>query len=284
MQSGPVGLLSRIVQSKLLVSPSWSSTIHTSALPIRLQINTTPIQASLPFPASSLRPHLTINSFGRLNPTCLHTAKMSSAPVSLPSQSALRPLVEFYDPLIKGRDARGRTLDEILGWGDETLERQHDYIQMLFPLPEGSVFNFNAPVVDEETMLIFRGSPGLQNNVLRSLKRMISFYGFVAADKEGDGDLSGPRLTITPKADCELGFSHWKKRMDHNHLRITRIIRCLRVLGLEGAAWDFYNALMEIANAERQVSLTTRGFWLRAIQNPLFNAPDDTKVDWLARY
>jgi hypothetical protein len=45
-------------------------------------------------------------------------------------------LVSFYDG--SGPDGNGRTLEEILQWDAEKLERSHDYIQTLFPLPEKS--------------------------------------------------------------------------------------------------------------------------------------------------
>lgn len=192
----------------------------------------------------------------------------------------MRRLVEFFDPTAKGRDSYGRTLDQILEWTDTELEREHNYIQTVFPLPEESVFSFSAPVVDEETMLIFIQSPELKANLLRSLKRMLAFYGFDAEDKE-DPEF---RLTITPKEDCKPGFSRWVTRIDHNHLRITRIIRSLRILGLEGAAKDFYDALIEVYKVRGTIGSNSIGFWTRALENQLCDAPDGTEVAWLEKY
>ncbi len=42
-------------------------------------------------------------------------------------------------------DARGRWWRDILAKSDEWLEATHDYIQWLFPLPERSAFNPDAP-------------------------------------------------------------------------------------------------------------------------------------------
>ena len=50
-------------------------------------------------------------------------------------------IIRFYDPDVCAKDALGRQLDEILAWPDSKLESSHDYIQMLFPLPEGSPYN-----------------------------------------------------------------------------------------------------------------------------------------------
>ncbi|KAI1742374.1 opioid growth factor receptor conserved domain-containing protein [Xylaria scruposa] len=196
------------------------------------------------------------------------------------SSSSMRRLVDFYDPTTKGADSHGRTLDQILGWSDDKLESQHNYIQTVFPLPEESVFSFHAPVVDERTMLVFTRSPELKSNLLRALKRMLAFYGFDTEDKEG----SNLRLTITPKENWQPGFSHWVVRMDHNHLRITRIIRSLRILGLQGAAEDFYNALMAVQELLGRIGASSIAFWTRAMKNPLSQAPDGSEVTWLEKY
>ncbi|KAI1359012.1 hypothetical protein F5Y08DRAFT_320641 [Xylaria arbuscula] len=205
---------------------------------------------------------------------------MSTLSEKQPAKPSMRRLVRFYDPTASGPDARGRTLDEILGWDDDRLESQHDYIQTVFPLPEGSGFGHLAPIIDKETMLIFAQSPGLQKNLVRALKRMLTFYGFDAHEKEDDEF----RLTIAPKKDSNAGFSRWVVRIDHNHLRISRIIRSLRVLGLEGAARDFYDALMRIHEKSGRVGSSSIGFWTRAMEKPLRYAPDGAEVDWLEKY
>ncbi|KAI1757621.1 opioid growth factor receptor conserved domain-containing protein [Xylaria castorea] len=205
---------------------------------------------------------------------------MPSSSEKHPSKRSMRRLVNFFDPATKGPDSHGRTLDQILEWSDDELESQHNYIQTVFPLPEESVFSFHAPVVDEETMLNFTQSPGLKSNLLRALKRMLVFYGFDAEDKEG----SNSRLVITPKKNCEPGFSRWVVRIDHNHLRITRVIRSLRILGLEGAAEDFYNALIEVYKLRGMVGSSSIGFWTRALKNSLSQAPDGSEVAWLEKY
>lgn len=60
--------------------------------------------------------------------------------------------------------------------------------------------------------------------------------------------------------------------MDHNHLRITRIIRSLRVLGLEAEALAFYKALEE--TTPLHVSKRSREYWRRAAERSLNIRPD----------
>jgi hypothetical protein len=61
--------------------------------------------------------------------------------------------------------------------------------------------------------------------------------------------------------------------MSHNHLRITRIIRCLRILGLEKEAQAFYRALKNVC-AEGRISRTSEMYWTRAAKRPLNIPPD----------
>ena len=51
------------------------------------------------------------------------------------------PVVSFY---AGGRDSQGRTLAEILAWGDDELEAVHDYIQWMFPTSRPSGVNPDA--------------------------------------------------------------------------------------------------------------------------------------------
>jgi len=44
-----------------------------------------------------------------------------------------------------GTDHRGRYIQDIWNFDLETLEKEHDYIQWLSPLKEGSKYNKNAP-------------------------------------------------------------------------------------------------------------------------------------------
>lgn len=61
---------------------------------------------------------------------------------------------------------------------DDKLERSHDYIQMLFPLPEGSMFSYTAPIIDKKTMEEFRSNGHLQITLGHAFTRMVEFYGF----------------------------------------------------------------------------------------------------------
>ncbi|KAI5362072.1 Putative opioid growth factor receptor (OGFr) domain-containing protein [Septoria linicola] len=174
-------------------------------------------------------------------------------------------IVRFYGE--GAVDDEGRTLDEILDFNDDKLEGYHDFIQVIFPLPERSPINPSAPIINETVRDAFAENEVLRDNLFRALARMANFYAF---------DVSGTKddPSFEPKARFErLAEQTWRTRMDHNHLRITRIIRCLRILGLEQAALNFYDAL--VANKGAEVSARSLMYWERAAKRPLHLRPDE---------
>jgi hypothetical protein len=121
-----------------------------------------------------------------------------------------------------GVDDDGRSFDQILGWEDARLEAVHDYIQWIFPLPERSGANPWAPVLDAATIASIRGDAEMQARLHSAFLRMLAFYGFAL---EADAVVEGPRFAAASR--------NWLQGGNHNHLRLTRMLRSLRVLGLE---------------------------------------------------
>ena len=152
----------------------------------------------------------------------------------------MTPILRFYGGA--ATDSRGRKLADVLAWDDDRLEAVHDYIQWLFPLPEASGFNPGAPILTADDIAAFRASPALLDAVRRSLARMRAFYGLPGG---------GPWLTPA----------------NHNMLRLTRILRCLHLLGLQTEAaslLDELEALYE-SGAGRVIGPVTLGYWRRAL-------------------
>ena len=194
-------------------------------------------------------------------------------------------LIRFYSPVDPGKDMYSRTLSSILAWDDSQLEHSHNYIQVLFPLPEGSLYNFSAPVVDRRVFEAFRSRPELQDTLRLSFKRILKFYGFSLKDNT---DGSEPEVVKLPSFSTVS--RHWVTRFNHNHLRITRIIRSLRVLGLEREAEAFFVALKQVYDeCNGRIGQKSMLFWSRAISRPLFLAPEDeedegNRVDFLYEF
>ncbi|MGA8345099.1 MAG: opioid growth factor receptor-related protein [Candidatus Sulfotelmatobacter sp.] len=159
-------------------------------------------------------------------------------------------------------DHRGRYLHEIQQWTDDQLEGVHDYIQWLFPLPEPSGFNLAAPVLNRESIQEFRARPDLQEKLRVSFLRLMNFYGLEAR--------SGEQITVTRAPTFVTKASSWLSPGNHNHLRITRILKGLSVLGMEAESRAFFDCLSGIYDAEQNkavpaISDETMRYWREAV-------------------
>ena len=162
-------------------------------------------------------------------------------------------IVAFYSG---GRDADGRTLDEILAWNDEQLESVHDYVQWLFPTRQPSRFNPFAPLVTDETARSFAADAALHDRLRAALDRMLAFYGLVRRDV---------RIEIDP-ARFSVRSRIWLHPGPHNYLRLTRIIVSLSALDLGEHAAALRRCLLEDVTpvAGARITPRTLEFWRSA--------------------
>lgn len=161
-------------------------------------------------------------------------------------------LVSFYRGLEPNNN--GVTLDQILGWDDAHLESAHNYIQWLFPLATLSPPNPTAPILDGATIQAFCGDAPLKNQLLRSFRRMLLFYGLQMDE--------GTKI-ITRAPNFNARAAVWLTPSNHNFLRITRMIRSMGHLGLSDYSKSFFHILQNIYGNEGQGIITphTFGFW-----------------------
>ena len=146
------------------------------------------------------------------------------------------PIVAFLEG--EGTDARGRTLFDVLGSDNATLEQVHDFIQWLFPLPEPSGAAPDAPVLTPDETRAIQDSVMAQCALAAATDRMEAFY---------------------------RSYPGWLRPHDHNHLRITRIIRSLRLLRGEEEADAFRAAILYMVEVtQAPVSARSRGYWMTA--------------------
>ena len=94
-------------------------------------------------------------------------------------------------------------LFDIWKFNDTQIENTHTFIQWVFPTDEPSRATPGSPVLDEEQILKIQNSEQAKQNLSKS-------------------------------ADWFLNFlrrnNYWQDAHDHNHLRITRMIKSLRLL------------------------------------------------------
>jgi hypothetical protein len=165
-------------------------------------------------------------------------------------------LVSFYRE--GTTDDEGRTLAEILSWDDEHLEAVHDFIQWLFPLPEPSGANPNAPILHPLTIRIFQGSISMQQRLRQSLERMLRFYGLHL--------VSGPAgIAVERAPNFDERAQIWLWPMNHNHLRLTRILRSTLLLGLEAESKALFQSLNTLYREfPDRIPARTHAFWSSA--------------------
>ena len=92
---------------------------------------------------------------------------------------------------------------------------------------------------------------------------MLGFYGFAmrpAADP-------AQGMTIAPAGDFDAKSRNWLTTANHNHLRITRILKSLILLGLKREAQEWFAALQRVyvANAD-VIGRTTYEYWRNAVE------------------
>jgi hypothetical protein len=146
-------------------------------------------------------------------------------------------LVSFLNG--SGPDNSGRYIDQVIEMEDVELEDIHDYIQWLFPLTEPSNAVPNSPILTQEEISLIKEDDSIKDNLFKAKERMEQFY---------------------------ANNNHWIDEYDHNHLRISRIIKSLNLLLDREIAERFYNKIIDrVNNSENDVSGESILNWKEAL-------------------
>lgn len=142
-------------------------------------------------------------------------------------------LLEFLEG--KSTDNFERMIHDVWNFNDQQIERTHNFIQWLFPLAVPSASVPGAPVLTKDDIAAIRASDTAQDKICKSAE----WYG-----------------SFLERNDF------WKKPHDHNHLRITRVIRSLRLLVDEDEADAFRIEIYSLlGNDLSLIPKKTRQFW-----------------------
>ena len=134
-------------------------------------------------------------------------------------------------------DFKGRTIQEIWRFSDIQIEGNHDFIQLIFPLNKKSQNVFHGYYLDNEDLINeLKESHQIRENIVKSSSWFLSFL------KRNE---------------------HWKSKYDHNQLRITRVIECLRLLVGDDEADNFYQSVVGLS-LDSNINKTTLEFWKNA--------------------
>ncbi|XP_071969714.1 opioid growth factor receptor-like protein 1 [Engystomops pustulosus] len=137
----------------------------------------------------------------------------------------LTPNLDFYRNKQPFKP-NGVYIDELLTYWKfdyERLERNHSYIQWLFPLKEPGRNSSAKPLTMDEIQ-IMKHDPEVRRRFYSAYKLMLNFYGITLLD------------SITGRVGRT---GNWRERFknlnmnSHNNLRITRILKCLGLMGFE---------------------------------------------------
>ena len=165
-------------------------------------------------------------------------------------------LIRFY----KGeRNKNNVTIDEVWNFSDRELEHIHNYIQWLFPIVEPDYWNRDTPKLSKEDIEEFKNNDELKKNLIKSFVVILNFWGF-------DIDVHGDNISINKSEEYEYKSKNWQTYMNHNFLRITRVIHCLNDLGFRDLAKQFYNIMIEIAlDNPKKINANSMVYWRNAM-------------------
>ena len=134
-----------------------------------------------------------------------------------------------------GSDHKKRKLLDIIKEDDHFWEREHDFIQWLFPLDEKSMAVPKSPVLRAPEIQDIKDSQIAQEALQKATKRFKQFL--------------------------HNSFD-WRYYNDHNHLRITRVIKSLRLTVSDASATNFKRWIYDELDEDlERISHKTRSFW-----------------------
>ena len=135
-------------------------------------------------------------------------------------------------------DIHGRKFDDVIAFSDEQIEHTHNFIQWLFPLSEPSLSVPGSPCLSDADVTAIRNSRAAIENLIKAADW---FFDFLVRNQ------------------------HWVKNYDHNHLRITRVIKSLRLLVGDENAHQFQEEVTKVVGDRiSTIDPKARQFWKMA--------------------
>jgi hypothetical protein len=159
------------------------------------------------------------------------------------------------------KNHQGYTYQDYLDKDWDEFEKCSGHFQWLFPLHEESNFNSQAPIVTEADIDFYdyKMDDKTWNTIRSNLGKGVKRYRY--------------QLGLQPKDNVLI--DEWARRWDHNHLRITRAIRSLRLFDLEDTArTQLFNPVITYAKRFDKDG-TTLLYWWKAMFEPVFDSLKD---------
>lgn len=187
----------------------------------------------------------TNSSSSDASPSPSQRTSPKSSPRGIPNEL----LVPFYQNAEK--NSKGHTLKEIWGFSLDEKEENHRYIQWLFPTFSESNSYPDAPRLTPATFAQLKKSVTFIANLKQSLEVMLEFFGL-------KWNATKDEIRLSSETQAEK----WVKSDKHNHLRITRILDCLKEFGLIKENQALFACLEQIKEKyPSEISNETWDYW-----------------------
>ncbi|KQN62160.1 opioid growth factor receptor-related protein [Pseudomonas sp. Leaf58] len=150
---------------------------------------------------------------------------------------------------------QGHALRDIQAFDHDQLEFTHTYIQWLFPLPEVSTINPEAPVLTALHCEAVAISPLLKKQIGINLDLMLRHWG-----------IQRQAVDFIKAANFDTQSVLWLTEFDHNHLRITRVLAFLAMTGFGVVAERLYTFFHARLQDELYNKIGALKYWRDAIR------------------
>ena len=118
---------------------------------------------------------------------------------------------------------------------DDQIENKHNFIQWIFPLNVKSNAVPSSPILTKKEIICIKKSETAQKNIKKSAEWFLKFLS---------------------------SNSYWICQNNHNHYRITRVIKSLRLIHSNEEAEKFKNSIMNLIQGnEKKISPTNIQYW-----------------------
>ena len=127
-------------------------------------------------------------------------------------------LLEFFRN--EKPNAHGKMFIEIISYNDDQFEKNHNFIQWMFPTDTRSKFNWRAPILTAQDVVDINNDSLAMEYIHIGTKRFLNFLGY-----ELDG------LQIRKSENHLSRTKMWITKNNHNYKRISRFLRFCKMMG-----------------------------------------------------
>jgi hypothetical protein len=128
-------------------------------------------------------------------------------------------------------DDRGNTLDSTLRRDNDWYEDSRYFVQWMFPIAEPSQVKQDGPMLSAIDFLRLADDRRVHEGVMSGVVRLLCFLG-LRLDPVGGGAVAGENWTVE--------WHRWARFPGHNDMRVSRMLRCLALIGEAELAKNIY--------------------------------------------